>query len=329
MARSLRAALLGLGKMGRIRARTLRQLGVEIVAAADPNPDTHAAFAPLPCETAPAALFDGPADLVCVSAPNCFAADLVCGALAAGKHVFCEKPPGTCLADAERMQRAEQARPGLKLQFGLNHRHHGSVRTARQWIQEGRIGALTYMRGLYGKAAGHDFLYQWRNDPEVSGGGILIDQGIHLLDLIGWLGGPVELVGAHTATLQWPIPVEDEAALLLRSQRGWPATLHSTANLSCPRFSLEIGGTAGTLDLEGVLSSTGIYAPELIRWRNRSTGRTSAASFMQDDSWVREMDLFLDTIETGGPVATGSSGDALALMQIIEAAYAAGRGLGA
>ena len=133
-------------------------------------------------------------DAVFVCSYNNSAPDVVVAALEAGKHVFCEKPPGRCVADVERIIAAERANPGRKLKFGFNHRYHGSVMEAKQIVDSGRYGRVLWLRGVYGKCGSIQFENDWRNDRNIAGGGILLDQGIHMLDLCRFFCGDFDQV---------------------------------------------------------------------------------------------------------------------------------------
>ena len=130
---------------------------------------------------------------VFICTPNHMIPELSIECLERGKHVFCEKPPGRTLDDIVRIQEAERQNPGTKLMFGFNHRFHPGVMRAKSIVDSGRLGKVVALRGLYGKSGGKNYAQSWRNDFAVSGGGILLDQGIHMLDLFNYFLGGVYL----------------------------------------------------------------------------------------------------------------------------------------
>ena len=179
----LRFAIIGYGKMGVIRYETLKRI-----------PNCRVAWI---CETDPHQVLpkdvkgtrniqdifsDPQVDAVVVCTPNHLLKELVIQGLASGKHVFCEKPPGRNLEELQEMIQAESAHPALKLMFGFNHRHHESIRHAKRLIDSKAYGKILWMRGRYGKSVDENFFSNWRSKKELAGGGILLDQGIHMLD---------------------------------------------------------------------------------------------------------------------------------------------------
>lgn len=322
----LRAGIVGYGYMGQIRRRNVADHpALELSGIHDPF---------LASETAPA---DGAfipdldqllkaSDVVFVCTPNNVTADVVVKALSQGRHVFCEKPPGRNVADVERIIAAERSNAGSKLVFGFNHRHHPSVRDAKGLVDGGALGRALWLRGVYGKSGGEGFERSWRNDPSVSGGGILLDQGIHMLDLFRYFVGEfVEVQGLLTSAF-WDIPVEDNAFVLLRAERGPIAQLHSSATLWRHTFRLEIGLSEGYLVLSGLLSKSGSYGRESLligRRPVRSGGapREDVVHYDADPSWDAQVRHLVECIREDRPVTDSNSGDALAVMRLIALVY--------
>ena len=147
-----------------------------------------------------------------------------------------------------------EANPGKKLIFGFNHRHHPGITDAKAIIDSGTLGGIVTLRGVYGKGGGYDYPASWRNDPAVSGGGILLDQGIHMIDLFRYFGGEFHTVKAVAASRYWEVPVEDNAMVILQGSDGLLATLHSSATLWKHTFHCELGLSEGTIRIEGLLS---------------------------------------------------------------------------
>ena len=267
-----------------------------------------------------------------VCTPNRFSPDVCIHALEQGCHVFCEKPPGRTLDDVRRIIAAEQAHPGLKVMFGFNHRHHPAILEARSIAEAGRMGRILWLRGVYGKSggAGRSFEQSWRNDPALSGGGILLDQGIHMLDLFRLFCGDFSEVHGLLSTCYWNIPVEDNAFVMLRTPSGQSAQLHSSATLWKHTFQLDIGLEEGYLSVQGLLSKSGSYGREtLVVGRKSSRGQPAAVGnpreevvyFDQDLSWELQVQELVRCIREDLPVTDSSTQDALKVMEIIDTVY--------
>ena len=328
---TLRAAIVGYGKMGQIRHRAMeRHGGFDVVVACD----THTEFdTDIAMVTDPAAVYDYDPDVVFCCVPNMMIPDTVCDAMARGKHVFSEKPPGRNSADVRRMQAAEAANPDCVLKFGFNHRFHDAIESARQLVEGGTMGDLYFMRGVYGKAGGSDYAKNWRNDPEQSGGGILIDQGIHMLDLFLMFANGFTDVQSFVQRKFWTeVPVEDNAFALMKTQDGVVASLHSSATQWQHKFTLELYTHGGFISVNGILSASGTYGSEVLNValnRYDQSGNpipnpeTQEIRFTEDHSWDKEITEFYNAVVHGAPVRYGPSPQALDVMELIERIYAA------
>lgn len=305
-----RAVILGYGYMGTIRRAVLDQrTDCEVVRVVDgEGADWRAAAA------------DPAVDCVFVCLPNHLTCEAVCRALGAGKDVFAEKPPGISVAEVRRMMEAEAA-SGKALKFGFNHRYHPAVIAAERRVATGELGAILWLRGRYGKPMAPDFGKGWRADRSRAGAGILLDQGIHMLDLMrAFCGGFDE---AHAfASASSSSGVEDDLIAILRNARGQLASLHSSHTEWQPLFSLEVGLSEGAVALRGLLSRTGRYGPERLIWRARTESAEHVETFTQDDSWRLELDEFFLAAQGAAPVRVGSTVEALELMLLVEAIYA-------
>jgi predicted dehydrogenase len=328
---ALKAGIVGYGYMGQIRHRNvLDHPDLELSLICDPSEQSRLDAARLPSVGTFQELVDSEVDVIFVCTPNFLTPDVCIYAMERGRHVFCEKPPGRTLNDIERMISVEQRHPELRLIFGFNHRHHPGIIDAKSIIGSGSLGEVLTLRGLYGKSGGTNFERSWRNDPQVSGGGILLDQGIHMLDLFRFFCGEFEEVMAMRALTHWDIPVEDNAMLLLRSSTGQLATLHSSATSWKHQFRLEIGLERGYVVVSGLLSKTGSYGRETLVIGRLPLGgervalgnpREETVYYDVDPSWDIEVDHFVDCIRNGKPISQGTSLDALRVMEIVDRAY--------
>ena len=186
------------------------------------------------------------------------------------------------------------------------------------------------MRGVYGKAGGKDFDRSWRNDPEKSGGGILLDQGIHMLDLFHDFCGEFDEVKSFIGRQYWNVPVEDNAFAMMRNERGQVATIHSSATQWRHMFRLEIYLEKGFLALNGILSSTMTYGRESLtvaRTHFDEDGYPSPnpeetiSYFEEDRSWEKEMEEFVRCIKNDEPIKIGTPAHASAAMKAVERIY--------
>lgn len=328
---TLRVAIIGYGKMGRIRHEAMnRHGGFDVVVACDTAIDPAAS---IPMVTDPLAVYDHNPDVIVCSVPNLMIPDVVCEALSRGKHVFSEKPPGRNSGDVQRMIAAEKASMDRVLKFGFNHRTHDAIEEAKTLIDAGTMGELYFMRGVYGKAGGPDYAQNWRNDPALSGGGILIDQGIHMLDLFLMFAGKFRDVRSFVQRNFWTdTPVEDNAFALMKTQSGVVASVHSSATQWQHTFRLELYLRNGFISVDGILSASGSYGTEVLTVAlNRldkggnpiPNPESQELRFTEDRSWDKEIAEFYDTIVEGKPLQCGTSQQALDVMELVEEIYAA------
>lgn len=331
MSEALNIGLIGLGKMGLIRAREIaKRTDARVVCGFDPAPEKFAEeFPDVQILPDAQAVIAADVDAIVVATPNAYTPDAVIGALDAGKHVFCEKPPGRQLQDIIDIREAEARNPGLKLKFGFNHRYHAGIEEAKRIVDSGRLGRVLWMRGIYGKSGGEGFEQEWRSNKEVVGAGILLDQGIHMIDLFRHFCGDFTEVKSMVTTAYWPVELEDNAFALLRDEQGRIAMLHSSSTQWKHRFSLEIFTSEGYLTVNGILSSTRSYGDETISVARKrfdpgfAPGKPTeeVIYFDNDPSWELEIASFVDSVRNDVPVAMGTSEQALKAMELVFAIY--------
>jgi predicted dehydrogenase len=271
-------------------------------------------------------LLKEPLDVIFVSLPNYLAADVTIACLESGLHVFCEKPPGRNLSDIKRVIEVEKKHPEKLLKYGFNHRYHDSVRKAIDLIGSGDYGKIINVRGMYGKSKIIPFSGGWRAEREYAGGGILLDQGIHMVDLIRLFLGDIVEVKSYVTNSYWRHNVEDNAFALMRDKQGRIAMFHSSATQWQHRFVLEINLTEGFLELRGILSGSKSYGEEqLIAGRRDEsdvgTLQQETIKYLEDNSWRDEINEFADSIIYGKTVEYGNSAEALATMKIVYQIY--------
>lgn len=324
----VKIGIIGFGKMGKIRARAVQKTGLgEIVAVYEPEKEVE--FGGLPRVDSSEAIIGHPdIEAIFVCTPNYLNKPLTISGLKAGKHVFCEKPPAFTAEDVEEIRRVESA-SGKKLMYGFNHRHHRSIGMIKELIDAGKFGKVLWMRGRYGKSVDEDFYQNWRSKKELSGGGILIDQGIHMIDLMLYLGGEFDDIHAFVSSLFWKIGAEDNVFAILRNtQTGLVASLHSTMTQWRHLFALEIFLEEGYMVLNGLQTSSGTYGDEILSIaRNRTVAPRATwedeekITFHTDNSWESEIRSFFSCISENSNIELGNSADALNLMRVIDRIY--------
>lgn len=321
--------------MGHTRKQVLdAHPGFEVTTLCDVNEDVRAEFPGKVFYTDWRDALNEPLDVVIVCTFNKITPDVVCAALEKGCHVFSEKPPGCCVGDVERIIEAEKKAGDRVVKFGFNHRFHYSVMEARAIIDSGRYGRLLWARGVYGKAGGLLYDKSWRARREISGGGILLDQGIHMLDLIRYFMGEFVEIKSFVENSYWKESnLEDNAFALLRTAEGQVAMLHSSATHWKHRFLLDMFFEDGYISLDGILSSTRSYGEERITFARKQFEDESYAAgkpreesiyFDTDDSWKLEIEEFHDCISGRKDRPMGDTAEALEVMQLIEKIYKAG-----
>lgn len=329
MENKFKVGIIGYGKMGQTRHQAINELDcAEVVAISEPNL-VGKQVENLPNLSHDEIIARPDIDAILISTPNYLNKPLTIKALNAGKHVFCEKPPCFTAADMMEIREAEKA-SGKKLMYGFNHRHHDSIIRMKEIVDSKQYGNILWMRGRYGKSVTPDYCDQWRAKKELAGGGILIDQGIHMLDLFLYLAGDFDSVKAEVSNLYWKMDVEDNAFVILRNtETNCVASLHSTMTQWRHLFSLEVFLEKGYMVLNGLITSTMSYGKEILTIAKSRSAAPAATwqdevrtEYMNNNSWRYEMSQFFDAIREDRPVKIGNSDDALRLMTIIDKIYA-------
>lgn len=319
-----RVAVVGCGLIGNKRARNLA--GAQLAVAYDAvreRAEALAATAPgcaLASSWEEAVQWPG-ADIVVVATPHDALVPVAVAAAAHGKHVFLEKPGARTAGELDSVIEAAR-HAGVLVHVGFNHRYHLAVRKAREIFDSGVLGDMMFVRGRYGHGGRPGYDKEWRSVPKISGGGELIDQGSHLIDLARWFLGEFVSVQATIATYFWDMPVEDNAFLLLQTAAGQTAFLHASCTEWKNLFSLEIYGRQGKLEIGGLGGSYGVERLAYYRMLpEMGPPPTTIWEFpMADDSWAVEFQTFLDDIDSGRQPVPGLS-DARAVLEIIDRVY--------
>jgi predicted dehydrogenase len=323
----LRVAIAGCGLIGHKRARALGPQD-ELAGCFDIVPEiaeAHAAEHGTTAYPTLEALLDQRADVVVVAVTHDQLAGLAVAALEAGSHVLVEKPAGIGVADVDRVRAAADAAQKL-VKVGFNHRFHPGISKAITEARSGRYGEVMSMRARYGHGGRIGYDREWRADPAKSGGGELIDQGMHLLDLSHWLHGELPLHSALTRTQYWDAPVDDNAVIVLGEERNTtaPWTLfHVSWTEWKNTFSMEIYCRTAKFQVDGLFGS---YGPERLTsyFMKPELGPpdTAVDEFAADRSWELEWEHFAGAITSGdGRPLLGDLESAHYAWTCVEAAY--------
>ena len=264
--------------------------------------------------------------IVCMS--NDIAAEVTTMGLKSGLHVFCEKPPGRNIEDIVKVVSEERRHPNLKLMYGFNHRYHESVQDALRILESGELGKIINMRGIYGKSKLITFNQPvWRTKREIAGGGVLLDQGIHMVDLMLLFAGEFTEVYSFISNSRWGHNVEDNAYAMMRTSDGIVGMLNSSATQWRHQFYLDINLERGSLILGGILSGTKSYGAETLTVvradpdNDQGDPKEQITRYNQDPSWDAEIAVFTECILNDSPVQSSSSEDALRTMRLVFKIY--------
>jgi predicted dehydrogenase len=261
-------------------------------------------------------------DLVIIATTHDLLPVIATAAASKGKHVLMEKPAARRASELDPLLETCRS-TGAKVRVGFNHRFHRGLQKAHEIVSSGQLDPLMFVRGRYGHGGRIGYDKEWRAVPEKSGGGELVDQGCHLIDLSRWfLGAEFTRVQGSIATYFWDMPVEDNGFLLLRTDAGQTAFLHATWTEWKNLFSFEIYGRLGKVEISGL---GGSYGTERVTWYKMSPELGPPETFaweypMADNSWDAEFRLFLEDIRENREPSPGVR-DAQAALRVIEAVY--------
>lgn len=320
----IRAAIVGCGLIGAKRAKS--SPGIQIVTFCDLNESRAKSLASqfpgADTSTDWKATVRRPdIDLVFVATVHDMLAPIAAEAAAAGKHVLIEKPGARSKAELAPVLEAAR-RTGALVRVGFNHRYHRAFRKAREIFDSGALGPMMFVRARYGHGGRPGYDKEWRAVPEKSGGGELVDQGMHLIDLARWFLGDFSEIRGFIGTYFWDMPVEDNAFLLLRTPGGQVASLHATWTEWKNLFSFEIYGRHAKMEISGLGGSYGTERLALYRMLpEMGPPETTIWEYpMADDSWQQEVAEFVEDIRLNRQPSPGLP-DAEAALEIVETIY--------
>ena len=330
----MRVGIAGYGVVGKTRHRSIESnTSYKVTAISESNQEARQSIATdlEVYNDYQSLIANAEIDVIFISLPNQFAAEATCLSLQKGLHVFCEKPPARTHAELLEVEKQSLKFPALKLMYGFNHRFHLSVEKAQALIKSDSLGRIINMKGVYGKSQMISFNQtDWRTNREASGGGILLDQGIHMLDLMRYLSEEdFTQVFSFIDNAFWNYDVEDNAYVLMKSPSGLVAQLHSSATQWRHVFNLEITLERGSLILGGLLTGSKSYGDETLTiitsdlLKDNGTPRESISKYNEDVSWDNEIKYFANSLADNTAIERGSIHDALETMKLIEVIYKA------
>ncbi len=324
----MNVGIVGAGLIGKKRAQALKEFEDKLIAVADVDQGNRDAFVKVyPCEgfNSWEKMFGSVSlDAVIVATPNKFLAPAVTGAAKKRMHILCEKPLGRNPVESLKMVRAAQ-KAGVVLKTGFNHRHHPGIRKAWELVHGGEIGALFFLRARYGHGGRAGYDREWRGDPDLAGGGELLDQGVHIVDLFRWFAGDFHTAFGYVNTYFWDIsPLEDNGFALFRAESGIIAEMHTSWTNWKNIFSFEVFGRDGFVAVEGL---GGSYGKEVLTLGKRKpeSGPPETETFVfdgPDHSWIDEWREFRSAVkEHRAPLADGMDG--YRAVEMVHAVYQA------
>lgn len=321
----LGVAIVGAGRIGIKRAEAIEGSAARLRVVADTDPAKARSLAErFRCEWTTEwrqTIARSDVGIVIVATPHADHFPIGMAAIEQGKHLLCEKPLGTLVREAEQLLVAAHQH-GVTLKTGFNHRHHPAIQRAKAIVTRGGIGEPMFIRGRYGHGGRIGYEQEWRTNPAKAGGGELLDQGVHLLDLCRWFLGDFHEVFGLVATYYWNVhPLEDNVFALLRTPKGQTASLHASWTQWINLFSFEVYGTHGYLEVHGL---GGSYGSERLVW-GHDVGQNSPPvqerfEFAEDTSWKEEWrETLLAIQERREPI--GSGRDGWLAMKLAHAVY--------
>lgn len=323
----MRIAIIGCGAIGRKRAKAVVGLGRTISALVDLDILAARSLADEVGGTPQLTtnwwdVRKSDADAVIVATSHEILAEISLEMLRVGKHVLVEKPAARTPEELEPVL-AEAKDRGLYLHVGFNHRYHPAIRKAWGICDRGDLGSLTHVRAVYGHGGRPGYEKEWRMKKELSGGGELIDQGMHLLDLTRMFLGKMDLSFSHLKSSFWSSDVEDNAFLFLQGQSGRTAELHASWTEWKNRFQLEVFGQRGQLRIDGLGGSYGVETLTHYDMHPERMGPPDVQSWQwlsPDESFAVETQEWLEGIISPAQ-RDGSGREALAALRIVKQAY--------
>ena len=317
-------AILGCGLIGQKRAKALAEAKLIVCADVDEK-RAQALAAGFPgCQATTdwsAAAQRDDVDIVIVATTNDALVKTSLAAVEAGKHVMVEKPAARNVKELDALIEAAN-RYRVQVRVGFNHRYHPALLKARELVDAGELGELMFVRGRYGHGGRKGYDREWRANPSLSGGGELIDQGVHMIDLSRWFLGNFTEIQGFAHTYYWDMPVDDNGFMLLKTNQKQTAFLHVSCSEWKNLFSLEIYGRGGKLHVEGLGGSYGVEKLSFYKMLpEMGPPDTTIWEYPRgDNSWALEFSEFLEDIQQNRQPSANLK-DAREALLVVEKIY--------
>jgi predicted dehydrogenase len=318
-------AIIGCGLIGQKRSKTLA--GARLVVCADVDERRAKSLsAGFPdCDSTAdwrSAVQRVDVEIVIVATTNNSLVDTSLAAVQAGKHVLVEKPAARNVAELDLLIAAVAEKNNVVVRVGFNHRYHPALIKARELVDAGELGELMFVRGRYGHGGRIGYDREWRANPAISGGGELIDQGVHLIDLSRWFLGDFNEIRGFAHTYFWDMPVDDNGFMLLRNAKNQTAFLHVSCTEWKNLFSFEIYGRKAKLHIEGLGGSYGVEKVSYYKMLpEMGPPDTTIWEYPRgDNSWALEFAEFLEDVRLNR-IPTANLTDARAALAAVEKIY--------
>ena len=324
MSSHLKIGIAGYGVVGKKRKKILDTIpGVKVVAISDKNKKNRILDKKINFFNDYKKLFNEDLNILFISLPKKYAADATIKAIRKNINVFCEKPPERNLNELKKVFKEFKKKNKTKLKYGFNHRYHDSIILAKKIIDSNKYGKLINLKGLYGKSKIITFAGQWRSNKSIAGGGILLDQGIHLIDIMRFFCGGFKEIKSLVSNNYWKHEVEDNVYVIMRSNKNVVAMLHSTATQWQHQFRVEITLEKALVKLSGILSGSKTYGSEKIEIQPKffKNKKKITIKFKKDLSWKREIEEFIYCVKKNKKIYNGTINDAIGVMQMIDTIY--------
>jgi predicted dehydrogenase len=324
MSKLIRVALIGCGLIGQKRLNNLPPGSVTVTCDLQLDRAKRLAAQSPGCvgtDSVERAVLSPHVDAVVIATLNASLAPIACQAVEAGKPVLIEKPAAVSVRELVKLETLVKKHKAL-VRVGYNHRFHSACLKALEIFRSGALGPIMFVRGRYGQGGRIGYEKEWRADPKLSGGGELIDQGVHLIDLAGIFLGEFTTVEGHATTYFWKMPVDDNAFLSLRNKTGNTAWLHVSCSEWKNLFSFEIYGRDAKLHWEGLGGSYGVERLTYYKMLPQmGPPETTIWEFPRgDESWKIEMQEFFEDIRLKRTPVPGLK-EAKAVLAVVEKIY--------
>ncbi len=237
-------------------------------------------------------------NLVIIATTHKYLADLTIRAIKSGKNVLVEKPGGINFKELLKIK-FYSLKYKKFVKIGFNHRYHPSIIKAENILKKGNIGKILYIKGNYGHGGRLGYEKEWRFNKKISGGGELIDQGIHLIDLSSLFIGKFNRIQHNLKNYFWKSDVEDNCFLILENKKKQVAFLQASCTEWKNKFNFEIYCQYGKLEISGLGRSYGIEKILFYKMKKKMgipTLKSWVFNEKKDFSWNREISDFYKLI---------------------------------